>query len=242
MLQNHNSEFGARKYHQFVCRIPANFCEGGVNGCKDNADCERVMSRILALRRGPIRYPRNKIIAFEEDPTDYAFFVVKGIVRTCKTFRDGSRSVVGFHVPGEFFGLNGDLQYPLSAEAVTETTVLFFKRAALIGLAACDSQVARLILAHTAYELGRVQQHSLLIGRTAKSRVAAFLIELSTRMGQEKHIELLMPHRDIADFLGLKIETLSRVITELERSGCVARSSIRKVVLHDRASLVRLVT
>jgi CRP/FNR family nitrogen fixation transcriptional regulator len=70
--------------------------------------------------------------------------------------------------------------------------------------------------------------------------VATFLIDLSNRMGQTKYLELPMPHHDIADYLGLKIETVSRSITELERSGVIARASSRTVVLRDRASLMRI--
>lgn len=242
MLQNQHLERPAGEHHQSPYHIPVSFFIDGSKQLIHGDDGKRVMSSILALRRGPIRYPRNKVIAFEEGPTDYLFVVVKGVVRTCKTFQDGSRTIIGFHVPGEYFGLNDDLKYSLSAEAATEAMVLFLKRSALLTLAAHDSRVAGFLLARTASELRRVQEHSLLIGRDAKCRVAAFLIDLSVRTGQAKYLELPMRHRDIADYLGLKIETLSRAITELERSGWVARASTRRtVILRDRASLMNIV-
>ena len=67
------------------------------------------MNSILALRRGPIRYRRNAMIVCEGDPTDYILLVVKGVIRSCKTYRDGSRGIVAFNLPGELFGWSGDL-------------------------------------------------------------------------------------------------------------------------------------
>ena len=85
---------------------------------------------------------------------------------------------------------------------------------------------------------------SLLVSRSAECRVTTFLIDLSMRMGNSKYLDLPMSHQDIADHLGLTIETLSRTITTLEKSGSIARSSCRTLILRNRASLdadIRLV-
>jgi CRP/FNR family nitrogen fixation transcriptional regulator len=100
--------------------------------------------------------------------------------------------------------------------------------------------MANFLLAETTNELLRAQEHALLIGKSAKSRVATFLIDLSRRLGKAKYLELPMSHQDIADHLGLTIETVSRTITELERSQVIARLSPRSLVLLSRPSLLRM--
>ncbi len=207
-------------------------------------DCNQqtVRNSILALRRGPISYRRNTTIVCEGDPNDYIFLVVKGVVRSCKTFQDGGRRIVAFHFPGELFGWSGDLMHSLSEEAATDTLVLFIKRSALLAAAIQDSRIVNYLLAATTNELRRAQEHSLLISRSAECRVATFLIDLSMRMGEAKYLNLPMSHNDIACHLGLKNETLSRTITALERSGSIARASYRALALRNRASLERMMS
>jgi len=204
-----------------------------------NAQQEMLRRNILALRRGPIRYCRNKIIACEGDPAEYVFIVVSGILRTCRTFRNGARSIIAFHLPEEMFGWTYDTVHALSVEAATDASVLFIKRDALIVSAARNAAMANFLLAGTASELRHMQDHSLLIGRDAKFRLTSFLTDLATRTGQTSHVDLPMRHQDIADYLGLKIETLSRTITELQRAGAIARQSRRTLILKDPASLAK---
>ena len=207
----------------------------------NNCEQQTVMNSILALRRGPIRYRRNAMIVCEGDPTDYILLIVKGVIRSCRTYRDGSRGIVAFHFPGELFGWSNDPIHSLSAEAAAETLVLFLKRSALLAAALRDSKIAAYLLATTTNELRRVQEQSLLRSRLAECRVATFLIDLSTRMGNATYLDLPMSHYDIASHLGLKIETLSRSITALEKSGSIARVSYRRtLLLRDRASLERM--
>ena len=188
-------------------------------------DCDQrtVKDSILAFRRGPIRHRHNAMIACEGDPTDYMYVVVSGVIRSCRAHRDGTRGIVAFHLPGELFGWSGEPVHSLSLEAATDTLVFFFKRSALLAAAIRDGKIATYLLAATTNELRRVQDHSLLLSRRAECRVAAFLIDLSTRSGTTSYLDLPMSHRDIADHLGLKIETLSRTITRLEKSGSIAR-------------------
>jgi CRP/FNR family transcriptional regulator, nitrogen fixation regulation protein len=205
-------------------------------------DCDQqtVKDGILAFRRGPIRYSREAMIACEGDPTDYIYVVVSGVVRSCKTHRDGSRSIVAFHLPGELFGWSGEPVHSLSLEAATDTLVFFLKRSALLAAAIRDGRIATYLLAATTNELRRVQDHSLLLSRLAECRVATFLIDLSLRLGTTSYVDLPMSHRDIADHLGLTIETLSRTVTTLEKSGSIARSWRRILVLRNRVSLTQI--
>jgi CRP/FNR family nitrogen fixation transcriptional regulator len=202
---------------------------------------ETVMRSILALRRGPVRYRRNQVIVCEGDPTDYVFLVISGVARSCRTFQNGARSIVAFHMPGELFGWSGDRTHRLSAEAAADALVLFVKRAALLAIGVRDSKVGNFLLTNTVVELRRVQEHSMMIGREAKCRLAAFLIDLSSRTAKGNYVDLPMSHHDIADYLGLTIETVSRTITELERSGLIARVSPRALMLRNRPCLLNLI-
>src|SRR5262249_26425963 len=163
---------------------------------------------VLSVRRGPIRYRRNSTIVCEGDPADYIFMVVDGIVRRCKTFQNGTRAIVAFHTPGELFGWTDEVKHTLSTEAATDALILFFKRSALLSVAAREQKVAGFLLTATTNELRRIQEHSLLINRSAKCRVASFLLDLSTRTDELLDVDLPMSHQDIADHLGLSIETV----------------------------------
>jgi CRP/FNR family nitrogen fixation transcriptional regulator len=154
-------------------------------------------------------------------------------------FQNGARSIAGFYLPGELFGWT-ELKHALSVEAATDAMVLYLKRSALFSIAARDSRIASFLLAATTNELRRAQEHALLISRSAKCRVATFLLDLSRRIGKAKYLDLPMSHQDIADHLGLTIETVSRTITELERSELIARISPRTLVLLNRPSLLRM--
>jgi len=202
-------------------------------------DQKLVHRTIIALRRGPIRYHRDQVIVCEGDPADYIFLVMDGIVRSCRMFQNGARSIAGFYLPGELFGWT-ELKHALSVEAATNAMVLYLKRSALFSIAARDSRIASFLLAATTNELRRAQEHALLISRSAKCRVATFLLDLSRRIGKAKYLDLPMSHQDIADHLGLTIETVSRTITELERSELIARISPRTLVLLNRPSLLRM--
>jgi CRP/FNR family nitrogen fixation transcriptional regulator len=207
-----------------------------LHGCNQKI----VRDSILALRRGPVRYSRGAMIACEGDPTDYIYVVVSGVVRSCRTHRDGSRGIVVFHLPGELFGWSGEPVHSLSLEAATDTLVVFLKRSALLAAAIRDGRIATYLLAATTNELRRVQEHSLLLSRRAECRVATFLIDLSMRLGTTGYLDLPMSHQDIADHLAFTIETLSRTITTMEKSGSIARLSGRILVLRNRTSLAEI--
>ena len=217
-------------------RRPFDVSKALLHGC----DQKTVRDSIFALRRGPVRYSRGAMIACEGDAPDYIYVVVSGVVRSCRTYRDGSRGIVAFNLPGDLFGWSGEPVHSLSLEAATDTLVLFLKRSALLAAAIRDGRIATYLLAATTNELRRVQDHSLLLSRLAECRVAAFLIDLSMRLRKTNSLDLPMSHQDIADHLGLTIETLSRTITTLENTGSIARSSCRTLVLRNWASLAQI--
>ena len=188
-----------------------------------------------------ISYPRNVEIFGEGEPAEYLYKVVSGSVRSCKILDDGRRQVTGFHMVGEVFGLEPDDEHQFSAEAVNDAVVLVVKRSAIIGLAARDADIGRQLWAMTARELQRVQDHMLVLGcMSAKQRVAAFLLHMALRSSRGDEIELPMSRQDIADYLGMTIETVSRTMTQLEKDAAINLASSRRIVLRNRAALTTL--
>ena len=188
-----------------------------------------------------ISYPRNVEIFGQGEPAEYLYKVVSGSVRNCKILDDGRRQVTGFHMAGEVFGLESDEEHHFSAEAVNDALVLVVKRSASIGLAARDADIARQLWAMTARELQRVQDHMLVLGcMSAKQRVAAFLLQMAPRSSRGDEIELPMTRQDIADYLGMTIETVSRTMTQLEKDAAIDLASSRRIVLRNRATLTTL--
>jgi CRP/FNR family nitrogen fixation transcriptional regulator len=198
---------------------------------------DKTLKRALsALPRVPMRFYRDNVIAFEEDAAEHIFFVVRGVVRSCKIFKHGVRNIVAFYLPGDLFGWT-DLQHSLSIEAATDTEVLFLKRNALLSIASRDNRVASFLLAAATNELGRAQDHILLMSKSAKCRLATFFTDLWVRLGKAEYLDVPMSYQDIADHVGLSIETVSRAITDMERSKMVTRVSTRRLLLQNRLAL-----
>jgi CRP/FNR family nitrogen fixation transcriptional regulator len=103
-----------------------------------------------------------------------------------------------------------------------------------------ESQIADFLLTTTLTELRRTQKYSLQISRSAKGRVASFLVDLSKRMRTQTCLDLPMSHKDIADHLGMTIETLSRIITQMENSGVIARGLSHDLILNNLQALAQM--
>jgi CRP/FNR family transcriptional regulator, nitrogen fixation regulation protein len=185
-------------------------------------------------------YPRNAEIFGESDPAEYLYRVTSGVVRTYKILSDGRRQIGGFYLPGDVFGLELGDEHTLSAEAVTDTKVLVVKRSAITALAARDAAVARELYQLTVRELQRAQERILLLIKNAQERVASFLLEMTARAPAADAIELPMSRQDIADYLGLTIETVSRTLTSLESAATIEVPTSRRIVLRNRSALNRL--
>jgi CRP/FNR family nitrogen fixation transcriptional regulator len=188
----------------------------------------------------PMNFTRNAEIYGEDEPADYLYKVLSGAVRTSKILADGRRQVGAFYLPGDIFGLEVGNSHALSAEAIINSKVLVIKRSAIISLADRDGDVARQLWALAGSELARVQDHIVLLVKTAQERVAGFLLEMAKRAAAGNTIELLMSRQDIADYLGLTIETVSRTFTSLENEGAIELPTSRHIVLRDLTTLRRL--
>jgi CRP-like cAMP-binding protein len=184
-------------------------------------------------------YPRNTEIFGENEPADYLYKVVSGSVRTYKILSDGRRQVGGFYLPGDLFGLEFADEHTLSAEAISDAKVLVVKRSALTALAGHDALVAQQLFNLTGLELRRVQDRILLLVKSAQERVASFLLEMAQRVSGDS-IDLPMSRQDIADYLGLTIETVSRTLTSLECAAAIEVPTSRRIVLRNMSALSRM--
>ncbi len=194
----------------------------------------------IELMGASMSFTRNAEIYGENEPADYLYKVISGTVRTYKVLNDGRRQIGAFYLPGDIFGLEMGDEHTFSAEAISDAKVLVIKRSALIALAARDNEVSHQLWALTGQELRRVQDHILLLIKTAQERVASFLLEMAARMPASNAVELPMSRQDIADYLGLTIETVSRTLTHLENTAAIELPSSRRIVLRNRGALGRL--
>ena len=194
----------------------------------------------MDLMGASMSFARNAEIYGENEPADYLYKVVSGAVRTYKIFEDGRRQIGAFYFPGELFGLELGNEHEFSAEAIDNSVILVVKRSALVALANRDHDMARQLWSFTAGELQRVQKHMLLFVRRAEERVACFLLEMAGRLASAEAMDLPMSRQDIADYLGLTIETVSRTLTQLETKAAIALPKSRRIVLRNRNALNRL--
>lgn len=191
-------------------------------------------------RRGVrMHFERNEEIFGEGEPAEYVYYVVTGGVRTMRFTAEGRRQILGFHLPGDVFGLECGDRHTLSAEALTATEVVMVRRSCLDKAVLEEPAAASAILKLTARQLDEARAHALLLGRKgAGERVAAFLLEMADRVAARGELDLPMSRSDIADYLGLTIESVSRAFSEFERQSAIGLPSSRHVVMRDRSALM----
>ena len=194
----------------------------------------------LDMMGAPMSFSRNEEIYGESESAEYLYKVVSGAVRMYKVLADGRRQIGAFYLPGDMFGFEPADAHASSAEAIGDVTVLVFKRSAMLSLAARDSDVARRLWDMTARELDRSRKHALLLILSAQERVASFLLEMAARSRAGSEIELPMSRQDIADYLGLTIETVSRTLSQLESVGAIAVPAARRITFCNSGTLNRL--
>ncbi|MGO8913828.1 MAG: helix-turn-helix domain-containing protein [Bradyrhizobium sp.] len=183
-------------------------------------------------------YRKDEEIYGEDEPAEYVYQVISGAVRSYKLLSDGRRQIGAFHLAGDVFGLESGMIHRLAAEAIIDTTVRLVKRRSLEQAAGVDVQVARKLWAMTAGDLRHAENHMLLLGRkTAMERVATFLLEMDGRLAVAGLMALPMCRRDIGDYLGLTLETVSRALSQLQTQGVLGFSGARQIVLRNRQRL-----
>ncbi|MGX1097080.1 helix-turn-helix domain-containing protein [Amorphus sp. MBR-141] len=182
-----------------------------------------------------IAVERNAEIFAQGEPATHLYKVVSGVVRTCVYLEDGHRQIGSFQLPGDVFGFEPRERHGFSAEAVGPCRVMRVRRAALEMAAAREPELCRAMLACTFRSMERLRSQVTLLGRrSALERVVAFLRALSERQQQPAVIELPMSRQDIADHLGLTIETVSRTMTQLQDLGLITLDGSRRVRVRAR--------
>jgi CRP/FNR family transcriptional regulator, nitrogen fixation regulation protein len=193
------------------------------------------------LMAARMKFARNAEIFGEGEPADYLYKVVSGAVRTSKLLSDGRRQIGAFLLPGDFFGMEASDEHRFSAEAISDTVALVVKRSAVEALAAHNCRIARALWTMAACDLERAQEHMLALGRkNAQERLVTFLLDMARRGKAEDRIELPMSRQDIADYLGLTIETVSRTLTQLESNAAIEIPTSRCIMLRNRHALKHL--
>ena len=185
----------------------------------------------------PIKFGANREIYGEKEPADYVYELAHGAVRTAKVLPDGRRQIGGFYFAGDIFGLEDGREHSFSAEAITISNVRVIKRSTLTRMARDDREFAEQLMTVTAQEIARLHNHALMLIKTAPERLGSFLLEMAERISLGGVIELPMSRQDIADYLGITIETVSRTFTILESQSTIALPNSRAVVLRNAAAL-----
>jgi len=184
------------------------------------------------------RLAKDEEIFGEGDRAAFFYKVQSGAVRTFKLLSDGRRQIDAFHLPGDIFGIEPGEEHRFSAEAVGDATVVSYRRSNRNAQAQNDGDIPTLMMSAVLLSLMRAQNHMLLLGRkNAMERVATFLLEMDRRLAVAGMMALPMCRRDIGDYLGLTLETVSRALSQLHGEGVLGFSGARQIVLRNRQRL-----
>jgi CRP/FNR family transcriptional regulator, nitrogen fixation regulation protein len=196
---------------------------------------------LLSLQRQlgeKFKFDRDGEIYAEGSRSKYWFQVISGSVRLVMLLADGRRHIGNFCLAGDWFGLDVGILRSFSAEAVEDTVVYRYPRQSIGRLITELPQVAQQLWNLTLRDLAHAQGQTAMLGRmTAPMRVSSFLLELSKRHGASTLIELPMSRADVADYLGLTIETVCRVLSRLVGLGLIAIPSVNTIELIDPHAL-----
>jgi len=190
-----------------------------------------------------VTYAPGQEVVGEGDPTENYFVVVRGVFRAVKVTRDGRRQIFAFYMPGDMCGLEPEDVHGLTIEAVNAGTMATLTRQACRARMSRDAQFNAAVFDNVTRALTHAVDHMTMVGRSsAEERLAWFLSMLSHRgVGRRAgSIELAMQRQDIADYLGLTIETVSRTFTHLKAQGLIALPTTRRVDILRPDLLARL--
>lgn len=185
-------------------------------------------------------FRRNDEIFAQEEEAEFVYRVLSGVVRTTRLSDDGRRQIGGFHYAGDIIGLEDREAHIFSAEALTDCSVLVIRRSTLEAEAAHNAEISHLLWTAGSRRLREMQSHLVQIGRkSAIERVAAILSDLAGRDGREE-VDLPMSRQDIADYLSLTIETVSRMFSQLQARNVISLTGLRRMRVCNPVALQRL--
>jgi len=194
-----------------------------------------------AFERHGVRmtYGRDEEIYAQDGAVELLYQVAHGVVRTSRLTVDGRRQVGDFYYASDIFGLEPGPDHRFAAEALADCEILVVRRSAVRAFAG-DAALDRAILEAQRLEMERLQEHVVMLGRkSARERVGSFLMSL-VRSRDESHVDLPMTRQDMADYLGLTIETVSRMLTQLQGEAIVEFPSSRRFQVRRWSALQAL--
>jgi len=219
------------------------FSRTGANPTSPPSILGRLNSAQARIIASEFNYRKGTEIYGEKEPADYIYQITAGAVRSYKLLSDGRRQIGAFHLVEDVFGLENGSFHRFTAEAIVDTSVRLIRRGSLERVAEADVSIARDLLYMTTDNLQHAEDHMLLLGRkTSLERVVAFLLEMDGRLTAAGIMVLPMCRRDIADYLGLTLETVSRALSKLHEDGILGflGKNQRQIILLDRLQLANL--
>lgn len=219
---------GAMQMGEKMCSAPSRPKSCDLCTVRENSICADLGPREFAhvektMARRHVAH--GKAIMAEGEPNDSLYVVVDGSFRLSKLLEDGRRQVTGFLFPGDFAGVRATTANAYTAEALEDSLVCFFPHKFLDDVAAGAPGVKDRLIARGQTEYHKAQDHIVLLGKkSAEERVLSFIQLVDKAIGEnagpgKRRVPLPMPRQDIADYLGLRLETLSRTLTALKRDG-----------------------
>jgi CRP/FNR family transcriptional regulator len=222
-------------------------------GAAKTAAMRAVSAPAAALDRlgSSVTYPRGKTVIEEGNPADFVYKVVSGALRKVRLLPDGRRHITSFLMPGDFFGFAEGPDYTHTVEAVADVTLVRYARRGFDEVLENDPRAGHHFLGLICRTLSATQDQLLLLGRkSALERLASFLLAIADRTEAERkradqkaagrpgaELDLPMNRADVADYLGLTIETVSRLITRLRSLRLIDTPDAHRVVILDRNGL-----
>lgn len=217
---------------------PCQGCEvrdTAVCGILDCDNLEQLKNLGWTLKLAP-----GQALFHEGDPVTRVFTLTRGTLKLYKLLADGRRQVTGFMHPGDFLGISVDDEHAFSAEALEPAQLCWFPRNRFDDFVEQHAPMERELYRIAAHELAAAQEQFVLLGRkTATERIASFILRLSGR-SDGATVHLSMSRSDIADYLGLTKETVSRVLSALKRERVIRLDALDEIRILDRAMLQEL--
>ena len=183
-------------------------------------------------------FAAGEALFWEGDEAGQIFDVLEGVLRVYRIMSDGRRAVMGFIHPGDVLGVSFQNRYLFTAEAVTEVKIRRFARGRFFTMINETPALRPQLFAILCDEMSAAQDQMLLLGRkTAEERVVSFLLAIHRKSAARAEIELPMSRQDMADYLGLTMETVSRMMTSLTRRGLISAGARHTVTLRKLTTL-----
>ena len=202
-------------------------------------------NNLVAADRHELQMQTHEALFCEGDDAEFLYEVVEGVMCNYRILLDGRRQIISFAYPGDLIGFGQNEHYRHSCEAVCDARVRSVSKNELMRDAQGHADVGYRLLEFASSELANMQEHQLLLGRkTAIEKLASFLLVLANRTGGDDapndHFRLPMTRTDIADYLGLTIETVSRNMTKLKSNGVIDLPQTTMVHVRDMDRLIEL--